>query len=71
MTRFDYIDNILLLPHPQLLLNDTDGAFNFSGIFEAQGPAVSIEKTTWIREQSPVFQLSGLLFHTASEVMNR
>lgn len=25
----------------QLLFNDTDGAFNFSGIFDAQGPVVS------------------------------
>lgn len=25
-------------------MNDTDGAFNYSGIFEAQGPAVSISQ---------------------------
>lgn len=28
----------------QLLLNDTDGAFNFSGIYDAQGLAVSIRR---------------------------
>lgn len=39
------INNASLLSLLQLLLNDTDGASNFSGIFEAQGPPVSYKQS--------------------------
>lgn len=44
-----FMNKSSLLCRLQLLFNDTDAAFNVSGIFEAQGPVVS---TTVIKRAS-------------------